>query len=155
MTAKRDFRPHFDVAAMDASNVEPTIRIGRFVYVGRLLSAVEWFEWNERLQRLKERSEGGKVTGQELLAFYHAYFRAVFPPGLFRRGVPFWAPDVADMLIQEPLATIEEAFARFFARQALANGVKVETRTESPSMNGTSSSSSTRAAATICDEGGG
>lgn len=132
MTKPTNYRPHFDAAAMEAANVEPTIQIGSYVYTGRLLSAPEWFVWNERVQQLKARVEAGEAKGFEILAFYHSFFRTLFPRGLFRPGVPFWAPDVADSLIQEPLGAIEEAFAIFFARQAHANGVSAKSPSTTP-----------------------
>lgn len=149
MAERKDFRPHFDVPAMQASLVEPTIQIGDFVYVGRLHSAPEWFAWNERLQLLKAKVEAKTLTAAEVLAFYHEYFRSIFPASLFRRGVPFWAPDVANTLLQQPLEAIEDAFERFSARQATANGVTIEPRSLAAPMttHGTSSNDSTPAAA--------
>jgi hypothetical protein len=143
MSEKQNWRPHFDADVMSAANVEPTIAIGHFTYVGRLFSAPEWFQWNERLQMLKASIEAGTAKSVDLLLFYHTFFRAIFRPGLFRRGVPFWAPDVADALLQEPLTTIQEAFERFFERQARANGAS----TKSPSTNGPNSNDATQVAA--------
>lgn len=144
MTSTQNWRPHFDADSLATANVEPSIQIGSYVYVGRLLSAPQWFQWNERLQELKQRILSNAATARDLLTFYHSFFRAVFPPGWFRPGLPFWAPDVADRLLQEPLPVIEEAFERFFERQARANGAVPRT---SPSTNGTSSSESIPVAA--------
>lgn len=141
-------RPQFSVEEMQAANTRPTIEIEGYVYEGELFSAVDWFLWNERIQVLKKQVEGGHATHYDLLQFYHQFFRAVFPAGLwglglFRRGVPAWAPDVADTLLREPMSTIEEAFECFFGRQAQANGVEIPTATRPPMTHGNGSSDKT------------
>jgi len=140
---------HFDAEAMRREQLEPTIQIGGLLYVGRLFSAPEWLYWNERLQQLRARMEAGEVRDVEILVFYREYFRAIFP----RKRYRFWWPDAADELLKEPLAVIEEAFERFFERQARANGAELlpRTATRPPTTDGRSSSDSTLAAAVAAE----
>lgn len=148
--------PEFTVEEMEGANTPPTCRIDGRVHVGRLHSAPEWFAWNERIQDLRARAEKGEVTYKEMLAFYRDYFVDLFPRSLFRRDrdgkwIAPWAPDVADTLMRQPLSEIEEAFDRFFYRQAWANNVRIlTTRTPTP---GTDSSPRTHGIEPLAAQG--
>lgn len=133
--ATKSLDPHFDADAMRAAQQEPTLTVGSLLYRGRLLSAVEWFGWNEQLQALRARIEKNHAKPAEILDFYERFFRELFPRSRRR----WWAPDPVTALMRERLPIIEGAFDRFFELQAQANGVS----RKSPSTSGTSSSDST------------
>lgn len=138
-------RSHFDADAMEAAQTEPTLTVGSLVYRGRLLSAPEWFLWNERYAHVMESVREGRMGAADLLGFYRMYFANLFP--WYRRK--FWAPDPTVVLMAKTFAVIQETFTHFFRLQALANGVHpkdLETMStpSSPSTSGTSSSESTQ-----------
>lgn len=130
---------HFDADAMMREQEEPSLTVGNLLYFGRLLSAEEWFAWNERYAALSARIKDKTADMPDLLAFYRAYFTDLFPKSRRR----FWAPDPVAHLMMRPFAVIQEAFEHFFALQAQANGVVVPTVESQPTTHGTDSSSRT------------
>lgn len=117
---------HFDADEMAAAQVAPTLRVGGYLYRGRLLSIEEWLPWWERLlaiqaeRRAAADTDGGSsergASFRRLNAFYRDYLRVVFP----RRRYRWWAPDPVKHLMRQPFTVVEEAIAGFFFLQARA-----------------------------------
>jgi hypothetical protein len=128
----------FDANAILSAMEAPTLRLGRFLYRGRLLSIEQWLPFWERLQELENAPVADGVTAVKArmrarTAFHRAYLRAVFP----RRDFKFWAPDPVAQVLAQPFDLVEKIVSFFFILQARATfGTTID---EPMTTNGTSS----------------
>jgi hypothetical protein len=123
----------FDRAALLAAVEPPRFQDGETVYVGRVLSAMEWFRYEDRLQHLGDLGvEGGTALMREVIDVF-------FPP-------PSWwtrrcgAKRVADLVATLPYGLQLDAFLTFVNAQAAAQRWTVPgLRTRTPTTSGLSS----------------
>lgn len=120
----------YTAKALSDANEEPALTIGRFRYIGRLLSAPEWFTFWDRYLDLAEQIDALKTVDEKakaraLVKLERAshtlrldYLRAVFPKHRFR----WWAPDPVKTLEKSHPRAVREAFDAFFSLQARAMG---------------------------------
>jgi hypothetical protein len=120
-------------AAFDADALAteaPELKIGGRLYVGRVLSIVEWSKYLDRFlaaseQELADFGTEGVVRSATMLAnhdFCVEYLRAVVV-------IPEGAPDPVALLELQGERLLKQVFAHFFGHQCYVQGVALRTPT--------------------------
>lgn len=121
----------FDRAALLDALEPPRFRDGEREYVGRILSALEWFRFEERLQG----AEG--LEGAALTPLVSELTDMIFPPPPWWQ---FWRTSVAALVVALPFGLQVEVFQSFVAAQASVQYRATPGRTPtSQKTNGTDS----------------
>jgi hypothetical protein len=106
----------FDRAAVLAALEPPRFRDGETEYVGRILSALEWFALEEQLRT------AGPLDGVSVHALMRAATELIFPaPAWWQMWRRPWRPTVWRLVDQLPFADQMTVFQSFVAAQAKAH----------------------------------
>ena len=101
----------FDRVALLEALEPPRFRNGEQEYVGKLLSALEWFRFEESIRK------AGGLEGPAVTSLVHELTDMIFPPP---PRWQFWRKSVGDLVEALPFGLQVEVFQSFVAAQATA-----------------------------------
>lgn len=100
-----------DATALAETVEAPKVKIGRYIYTGRILSIEQWAGFEEQLQRVETMTVLDQVT------FAREFLRAVFP----KKALSIWKPDPVPAILANP--KLWDILSDFFASQLRVTGL--------------------------------